>query len=85
MEEAERLHAYLAGKAKGRGLEPQKQFKVSPTVKMGAQYKDVADTRWVVTRREVEGAKTVKARLAAEGSQGPDLRKSNVDIAGCVS
>ena len=28
---------------------------------------------------------TAKARLAAEGNQGPDLRTGNVDIAGCVS
>ena len=51
---------------------------------MGSQSKDVADTRRVFTWREVEAAKTVKARLAAKGNVAFDLRKGNVAFAGCV-
>ena len=39
----------------------------------------------MLTRKEVDGAKTVGARLAAEGFHGPDLRMGNVDIARSVS
>ena len=45
----------------------------------------MVDTRWVLARKEVDGAKTAKARLVAEGYQEPDLREGNVDGAGCVS
>ena len=32
-----------------------------------------------------DGAKTVKARMAAKDYQDPDLKEGNLDIAGCVS
>ena len=54
-------------------------------MKMGSQPKDVVDTRWASARKEVEGAKTVEARLVAKGYQLPDLRNGNAGIAGCVS
>ena len=37
-----------------------------------------------LAREEAEGAKTVTARISAEGYQGPDLRDGHVDVAGCV-
>ena len=52
---------------------------------MGAQYKEMVDTRWVLTWKEVDGLKTVEARLVARGCEDPDLRNGNVDIARCVS
>ena len=52
---------------------------------MGIQPKDIVDTRWVLTRKEADGVKTVKARLVAEGYREPDLRNGNVDIADRVS
>ena len=52
---------------------------------MGAQSEEVADTRWVLTWKGVDSAKTAKARLVAEGYQDPDLRNGNADYAGCVS
>ena len=52
---------------------------------MGAQSEDLVDTRWVLTWNEVDGEKTVKARLAAMGYQGPHPRSDNVDIAWRVS
>ena len=57
-----RVHADLAQKAKVGEYEAWQQCKVSPPVKMGAQFKDSVDTRWVLTRKEVDGVKTVKAR-----------------------
>ena len=41
---------------------------------MGAQSEEMVDTRWVLTWREVDGVKPVKAQLVAKGDQAPDLR-----------
>ena len=38
-----------------------------------------------MTWEEVDGVKTVKARLAAKGYQDPALREGDVDAVGCVS
>ena len=64
-EEAERVHADLARKAKDRELHARKQFKVFSAVEMSSQSKDIVNTRWELTWQEVEGSKTVKARFAA--------------------
>ena len=56
-----------------RELEPWEQSKISPPEKLGAQSKDLVDTRWAPTRKEVEGVKTVKSRLVDRGYQDPDL------------
>ena len=66
-EEEERLRADLVRKAKERGLDPWKQFKVFPPVEIGSRSRDVVDTRWVLALREVRGGETVKARLGAKG------------------
>ena len=50
----------------------------------GTQATDVVDTRWVLTRMEAGGKKTLKARLAAKGYQDPDLKDGNVVIGRCV-
>ena len=84
-EAEERMFAYLVCKAKVGELEEWNQFKVSSPEKMGARRKDLVDTRWVLTWKKVDSAKTEAKRLAAKGYQEPDLRTSNVDIAGCVS
>ena len=52
---------------------------------MRSQAKGVADTRSALTRKEVEGKKSVGARLVAKGYQNPDLQDSHIDIAGCAS
>ena len=85
MEAAERMHADLARRAKERKLEAWGQFNVSSPEKMGTQSKDMVDTRWVLTWKEVDGVKTAKARLLARGYQDPDLRNGAVDNEGCVS
>ena len=41
--------------------------------------KDIADNRWVLTRKEVEGGRTVQARLVDRGFQDPDLAAGLVD------
>ena len=53
-------------------------------MELGSQSKDFADTRWVMIWKGAKIAKTVKARVVAEGYQDPDLRNGAVDIAGCV-
>ena len=52
---------------------------------MGAQTKDMVDTRWALTWEKVDGKKAAGARFLAKGYQDPDLRDGNVDIAGCIS
>ena len=39
-------------------------------MEMGAQPKDVADTRRVLTGKEAEGAETIKVRLVGKGLPG---------------
>ena len=67
-EEVERNFADLVYKAKAKELEAWEQFKVSPSEKKGAQSKELVDTRWALTWKEVGGVKTVKVRLVATGS-----------------
>ena len=83
--EAERAHADLVRKEKGRELEAWKQSKVYSPVQMGTEARDEVDTRWAPTQKEVDGKDTVEARLVAKGHQDTGLRDGNVDIAGCVS
>ena len=52
---------------------------------MGTESEEMADARWVMTRKEVDGVKTAKVRLVAKGYQDLDLRNSDAEIAGCVS
>ena len=52
---------------------------------IGAQSKDLVDTRWALTGEIGDGVKPVGARLATKGYQDPDLRRGNVDFAGRVS
>ena len=61
-EGGERLHADLARQAKEQELDAWNQFKFFSPVKKDPQSKDVVDTRWVLTWKEVEGAKTAKSR-----------------------
>ena len=66
-------------------MDAWRQFKVFPPAQKGAQGKDVVDTRWVLTWREVNGEKTVRPRLVAKGRRDPDLKDANVGTAGRVS
>ena len=77
-----RTFSDLVNKAKVRELGAREPFRVFSPAQPGTQSKDLVDTRWVLTRKEVEGEKTVKARKVAKGYQDADLRMGNVDIAG---
>ena len=61
----ERTSLDLAKEAKAKELEEWGHFKVSSPIKPGAQEKDLADTRRAPTWKEVDGAKTARARAAA--------------------
>ena len=52
---------------------------------MAAQSKDIADTRWVLTTKEADGAQTEKARQLAKRYSDPDKCNGDVGIAGRVS
>ena len=78
----ERAQADLLGKAKDGELGAWWQFKVPPPEKIGAQTKDVVDTRRALTWKEAGGKKAAAARQGAKGCQDPDLRDGNVDVAG---
>ena len=54
-------------------------------LRMGEVGKTAVDTRRARTWKMVDGAKTVRARLAARGSQDPDLEGGIADTSGCVS
>ena len=47
--------------------------------------KEVVETRWVLTWKDLEGKRTVKARLVARGFQDPDLAAVLADTSSCVS
>ena len=72
-------------KPKERGLDEWEEFKGFLPSEMGAQAKDVADTRRALTRKEVIGKKTAGARLAAKGYQDPDPEDGNVATPECVN
>ena len=63
----DRAHADLLRMAKERKVDASKKLKVLPPVQMDAQPKDVADTRWVLTWKEVGGKLTATERLVAKG------------------
>ena len=71
--------------AKGRELDAWCKFQVFSSVPQTKATKDVAETRWVLTWKDLEGKRTVKARLVARGFQGPDLADGSVDTSSCVS
>ena len=83
--EEERIFADPAHTASVRELDAWEHFRVFSPEISGAQSKALVDTRWVLAWQEVDGEKTIQARLVAKGYQDPDLRMGNVDIAGCVS
>ena len=71
--------------AKTRELDAWTQFKVFNPLEPGRCTKEVVGARWVLTRKMVEGVKTVKARLAAKGHQDPDLKEGLAETSGSVS
>ena len=75
-EEEEAAHADLVREARGEVFEPLKGGGVGETA---------VDARWVLTRKMVDGVKTVKARQVASGLQDPGLKDGIADTSRCVS
>ena len=73
-----------AGAAKDRELDAWCKFKVSSPASWKNVAKDIADTRWVLTWKSVEGGRTVKARTVAPGLVGASscvrLRSSHLQV-----
>ena len=61
-----------------------RDFKRLSLAQMGARTQDVVETRWVLACKEVGGKETARARLAAKGSEDPDLKDGFADTAGCA-
>ena len=74
-----------AGEAKNRELDAWCKFKVFSPVLWKHVAKDIVDTRQVLTWKDVEEGRTVKARLVARGFQDPDLAAGLADTSSCVS
>ena len=84
-QEEERLYAKDVLAAKTRELDARTQFKVYNPLEPGKGTEEVVGTRWVLTWKMVEGAKTAKARLVAKGYQGPDFKQGLVETSGSAS
>ena len=66
-QDEERQFATEVIAAKNRELDAWGKFQVFSPISSGKVSKDVVDTRWVLTWKDVEGKRTVKARLVARG------------------
>ena len=71
--------------AKGRELRAWCKFEVFLPVEGGAPSKAAANCQRVLARRMVGGKRDAKARLAAKGRQGPDLKAGLAETSACVS
>ena len=67
------MHADLVREGKLRELAAWGKFDVYAQRNACHFSKKAAQTRWVLTRKMVDGEKCVKARVAAKGVQDPDL------------
>ena len=83
--EEERLRSGYLNEANVKELFAWQQFRVYKHVKADAPAKVVFDTRCVLPWRDVDGAKTMRARPAAEGVRDLDRKEGNADTAGRVS
>ena len=73
------------GAAKNRELGAWCKFQVFSPVLWKKGAKDIADTRWVLLWKSVEGRRAVKAQLVARGFQDPDLAAGLVDTSSCAT
>ena len=74
-EEAEEV-AYkdMVREAQEKGPDAKEPFGGPRPLKAGGSGKSVADARWVLTWKTVEGVTTAQARLVGKGLQDPDLK-----------
>ena len=80
----EKVHADLVQEAEPKDLAAWKKFDVYAKRNACNVSKKIAQTRWVLTWKIVDGREFAKARQEAKGFQGPDLRVGVVDTSGCV-
>ena len=81
----EEMRADLVHEGKIRGLADWEKFDVYSQHEACNAQKQIAQTRRVLTWKLADGEKCVKARLAAESFQDPDLQGGPADTSGCVS
>ena len=81
-EEEEKLHGGMPSAAMEREPDAWGNFKALRPPRRRTHSKSVADTRWALTRRMVDGEEDVKARLVAKSYQGPDPMDGSVDTCG---
>ena len=79
------MRAELVREGKRRELEAWGKVEAFSPLHACKVQEQLVDTRWVLTWKMAEGEKCAKARLAAEGFQGPDLKDGLVETSGCVS
>ena len=79
------MHAGIVREAEVKELDAWKSFGVSILLGSGNFGESAIDTRWVLARKMVEGAKTAEARQAAKSFQNPNLQGGVVDTSRCVS
>ena len=60
------------------------KFKVFEPVRAGNSSKAIGDTRWVLTWKMVACKRDVRARLAAEGYQDPELMTGLAETSWCA-
>ena len=84
-EGGEVLHADLVRDARVKELDAWGSSKVLKLLKAGNARNTAVDTRWVLRWKTVDGVKTARVRLAAEGFQDSDLQDGIADTPGCVS
>ena len=71
--------------AEKRGLGTWKKSRLFRPVGESVISKSVVDARRAPTSKMVDGEKSEKGRLVAQGDQGPNLKDGVVETFGCVS
>ena len=84
-EEEETKYAPPVRVAQGRGLGAWQEFDAFRFAAQAHINQTIAGTRWILIWRVIDGQTSFKARLAAKGSQDPELQQGIAEAAGCVS
>ena len=68
--------------AKTEELDAWRKFVAYEPRKNGSVSRQIAQARWVLTWKMMDGQKSAKARVVAKGYQDPDLQEGLVDTSG---
>ena len=77
-------HAEVAKAANVKELDDWKKFDVFEPRRDCKVSKQIAQTRWVLTWKMVDGQESANARLVAKDYWGPGVREGIMDTSGCV-